>query len=229
MPRALDEAMARQFARYRQARREGMPRAGWKICVNDPVAQHHLGLDGSFVGFLDGRRALASGATYRIPPTTRLAVEAEVALRIGAQVPACAAVDEARRAIAAASPSLELVDYALASRDLARIAETASFHHGFVLGNERSPQSAPRVRADCPSLRINDAVTGPADARLVPEDLAVLVVLVARFLDRFDERLEAGDWILCGSCVRPAFVAAGDEVNADFGPLGVVSATFAEG
>ncbi|HYC57591.1 MAG TPA: fumarylacetoacetate hydrolase family protein, partial [Candidatus Binatia bacterium] len=168
----------------------------------------------------------ASGSTYPVPPRSRLAVEAEIALRIGQVVPAAATAAQAGAAVAAAAPSLEVVDYSLASRDLMQIAETASFHHGFVLGAESSPQCAPRVRADCPRLCIDDVATGDADPALVPEDLGEIVVLVARFLARFGERLEAGDWILTGSCVRPAFVGSDDVVHADFDSLGIVRAVF---
>ena len=39
-------------------------------------------------------------------------------------------------------------------------------------------------------------------------------------------RLEAGEIILAGSFTRPMWVQAGDEVRADFGPMGVITCRF---
>ena len=61
----------------------------------------------------------------------------------------------------------------------------------------------------------------------MPADLGEIVQLVADFLARHGERLEAGDWILSGACTNPVRVAAGDEVSAEFGPLGTVTVRFA--
>ena len=46
----LDAAMRRQLASFHEALATGMPRRGWKICVNDPRAQKSLGISAPFVG-----------------------------------------------------------------------------------------------------------------------------------------------------------------------------------
>src|SRR5690242_11635849 len=117
MTAELDSAMRRQLRRQHAARAAGMPRAGWKICVNDRHAQTRLGLDGPFVGWLNGARVIASGTSYLVPPGVRFACEPEIAIRIGT-ANEVRSVADARAAIAALAPALEVVDYARLSPEL---------------------------------------------------------------------------------------------------------------
>ena len=96
-----------------------------------------------------------------------------------------------------------------------------------MLGEPQRASLAPAIGSDCPRLSKGGAPAGAGDASLVPADLAEIVRLVADFLAPRGEGLEAGDWILSGACTSPLRVEAGDEVRADFGPLGSVSVRFA--
>jgi 2-keto-4-pentenoate hydratase len=221
---AFDAALRRQQLRLQAALAGGMPRLGWKVCVNERGAQRRLGLSGPFAGFLDGARRISSGGVCATPAAG--AVEPEIAIRIGAAVGGGAALAEARRAIAALAPALEIVDYTRGAHSLEGVVESSSFHFGVVLGEPRPGASAPAIGADCPRLVQNGARAGKPDASLVPADLGEIVLLVAGSLARRGERLEAGDWILSGACTPPVRVAAGDEVSADFGALGTVAVRF---
>jgi 2-keto-4-pentenoate hydratase len=116
--RSLTRGLTAQRLAFQRALASGMPRAGWKIGLNVPDVQARFGLDGPLVGWLDGHRVIASGAEYAAREGCRPHVEAELALRLGAPVRADASPDEARGAIGAVSPALELVDYARARADL---------------------------------------------------------------------------------------------------------------
>lgn len=222
---AFETALVRQHERLRAALAAGMPRLGWKICVNERRARERLGLSAPFVGFLDGGRRLASGEVSPLPGTG--AVEPEIAIQVREAVAAGGSLAEARAAIGCLAPALEIVDYARGSPSLEGVVESSSFHYGVVLGEPRPTSRAPAIGADCPRLRKGGAPAGAPDASLVPADLAEIVRLVADFLARRGERLESGDWILSGACTSPVRVEAGDEVSADFGPLGSVSVRFA--
>jgi len=224
MTAELDSAMRRQLRRRHAARAAGMPRAGWKICVNDPRAQARLGLDGPFVGWLNGARIVDAGGTYAVPPGARLMCEPEIAIRIG-RADVAATPGGARMAIAALAPALEVVDYGRLSPELGVIVETSSFHDGAVIGGERPPSSAPVLSPECPVLLRNGTAAGVPDPGLVPADLSSIVRHVATSLASYGEELREGDWILSGACAAPMPARPGDVLSADFGPLGVVAVT----
>jgi len=52
------------------------------------------------------------------------------------------------------------------------------------------------------------------------------VAWLANKIAPYDEQLDAGEVILCGSFTRPATAVAGDNFHADYGPLGAVSFRF---
>jgi hypothetical protein len=64
----LDAPMRRQLARFHAAIAAGMPRVGWKICINDPRTQSRLGIDAPFVGPLNGTRVFTSGDAFLVSP-----------------------------------------------------------------------------------------------------------------------------------------------------------------
>jgi len=214
----FEAALRRQHGRLHDAFGAGMPRLGWKLCVNEPRHQRRLGLAGPFVGFLNGACRLASGDVCRLPPHASYAVEPEIAIRVG---------PSPGQAIAALAPAFEIVDYTRGAFSLAGVVESSSFHHGVVLGAARPPTDAPVIGPDCPRVLQDAMPVGVPDPALVPSDLTDVVRFVARFLAEHGERLEADDWILSGACTAPVSVGRGETVDADFGPLGRVQVRFA--
>lgn len=222
----FDAAIREQLARLDARLAAGMPRAGWKICVNDARMQKRLGLDASFVGFLEGSRHLRTGAKWRVEEGAILSVEPEFAIRFGAAVSPNDGYDAARRAIAGVAPAIEVVDWRDARLDLESLATSSSFHAGFVTGELRSLEDVPAVGGTCPTFWRGEDALGVPDASLVPADLVTLVLDVAGFLARFGRAVEAGDWLLCGACTNPGRVERGDAVEADFATLGAVRVAF---
>jgi len=223
---ALDAAIGEQLARLDRRLGEGMARAGWKICVNDRRMQRKLGLETSFVGFLDGSNALQSGDRWRVRPGAILGVEPEFAVRFGAPVAAGDNPAAIRSAVRGVAPAIEVVDWSEAKFDLASLAASSSFHAGFVVGELRSLDDVPAVGEGCPRFRRGEEVLGVPDATLVPADLTSLIADVAAFLARHGRRIEANDWLLCGACTNPARVETGDVIEADFATLGSVNVRF---
>lgn len=224
----FDHAIGVQLAAMHARVAAGMPRAGWKVCVNDPRMQNKLGLEKSFVGFLDGSRALASGEMWRVDDGAILGVEPEFAIRFAHGIAAGADAGEVRHAIRGVAPAIEVVDWSRANLDLASLAESASFHAGFVTGDLRALDDVPEIGGGCPLLTCDGEVAGTPDAALVPRDLTTLVADVATFLARYGEQIEAGDWLLCGACTNPARVEKGVVVEADFRTLGRVRVAFTD-
>lgn len=222
----FDDAIREQLRTLGQRLAAGMPRAGWKICVNDPRMQKRLGLSSSFVGFLDGVRHLSSGEVWKVEEGAVLGVEPEFAIRFRESVDARADADAIRRAIEGVAPAIEVVDWRSAKFDLATLASSSSFHAGFVTGALCPLDDVPAISDWCPMFQRGDDVLGVPDPALVPADLTLLVADVARFLAGYGQRIEAGDWLMCGACTNPGRVEAGDIVEADFTTLGGVYVKF---
>lgn len=219
---ALARGLAAQLAALERALASGMPRAGWKIGLNVPEVQRRFGLGGALVGWLDGRRVVASGSRWEVRAGSRLHVEAELALRLGAPVRAGAPAEEARRAILEVAPALELVDYALPRSGLEAIVAHSMFHAGTVLGLP-SPAAEALLDPAHPRVLVGGELRVTPQAGWVPADLGAAVSLVARRLAEIGQALRPGDLVLSGSYTPPLPLAAGDTVLADFGALGSVA------
>jgi 2-oxo-hept-3-ene-1,7-dioate hydratase len=228
-PAAEELARARGLASQRsalsRALASGMPRLGWKIGLNVPALQARFGLDAPLVGWLEGRRVLASGAEYPVREGQRIHVESELALRFRQPVPPDASPEAARRAIGEIAPALELVDYALPRADLEAIVSHSMFHEATVLGPGAAPETP--LPAGRPLLLVGGQVRATPQEGWVPRDLAQAAALAARRLAEIGEALQAGDVLLSGSYTTPFPLAPGDTATADFGALGVVSVTLA--
>ena len=200
----------------------GAARVGWKIGLNEPAVQRHLGLDGCVVGYLAPAAVLVSGASHSLAGGTRIMVEPEVVIAIGADVPAGATRGVATSAIAGLGAALEIVDLTGPFDNLEQMIAGNLFHRASVLGRTRAGPSLDGVEA---RLLQRDRVVHRAVVAEVL-DLAAIVRLVADTLAAFGETLRAGDRIISGSVTRQLAGAPGDVASADLGSLGAVEVRF---
>jgi 2-keto-4-pentenoate hydratase len=211
---AIDTAMKAQLRRFREAHLAGMPRLGWKLGFNDRRMLDRLGLGAPAVGWLDGRRALASGDTYVVRPGTRISIEAEVALRVGGG-----------GAVAGMAPAFEFVNYSLPANSLEGILEHDLFHDAVVLGRETLP--VPIVEDVWPIVTRNGEEVARRDPALLVLQPTRALREVAATLAGYGEHVEKDDWLILGTLTVPLPVHDGDRIQADFGPLGRVAVTIA--
>lgn len=208
----LRPGMEVQLARRREAIAAGMPPRGWKIGLNVKGVQAHFGVAAPCVGWLDGRRILASGTVFDFLPEVAMRVEPEVCLRVGAN-----------GRLDAVAPALEIVDFTTPPKDLFALLSSSILHVATVVGEFAPPSRAAELGTRWPRLEVTGEPVPPLGEGLVPADLQASVDFVADVLPRFGERLVAGDLILAGSyaaAVPP--LARGARARADFGPLGGV-------
>jgi 2-keto-4-pentenoate hydratase len=219
----INSGMTRQMAAFRHALAHGMPRLGWKVAFNDPAIQQRMGLTATLVGWLDGRRVFLEGQPYQPVTGAKPLAEAELAVRMSADVPAGASLDRARAALAAAAPAIEFANRAKAVAPLDELIAQDILHDGVSFGPEAPPAAASGlVASGFPAVAVNGGSMLYGVPGRYPDDLAEIVVHVANVLAEYGEALLAGDRIICGAFV--AFdVATGDRVEADFGPLGAMS------
>ncbi len=216
--------MAAQLGLRARRLEAGARPVGWKVGLNPPAAQQRAGIDGPVAGFLTDATVLEPGSSYSIGDGKRVVVEPEVAVRLGADVPAVAGADAARAAIAAAGPALEIVEI---DRDVAEIEAVLAgdiFHRAVVFGEEHE---GVRDVTDV-QFRVlkGERTEGEGDAGEAAGDLGALLAHVARFLHAHGAALRAGDRVICGALVTPLAVAPGDRVVLDLGGLGTVDARF---
>jgi 2-keto-4-pentenoate hydratase len=188
-------------------RRDALQRAGrlgWKAGVGTAAAMQRIGTSAPLVGFMTDATLLADGASCDITGWANPRLEAEVAVRLGADVPAGATAEQARDAIEAIAPAIELVDPGEPD-DVEAVLADNIWHRAVVLG-------AFAPAGDLDAARIDVATDGAADATAVDPrallgDLVDVVRGLADQLPLADDAIRAGDVIITGAVV-PAYAVA---------------------
>jgi 2-keto-4-pentenoate hydratase len=219
-PRVENERVARglaaQLAALAEKRAAGAELIGWKIGLNAAPVQEHLGLSRPVVGHLTSRSLIEPGSSHALAGGTRIGVEPEVALHLG----------EGER-IEALAPAIEVVELDPALDELEPILAANVFHRGVVLG-PRVPGVTPGDLDDLTAVVTRNGVVEQraafADTGERPGDV---VRIVADRLALVGERLRPGEVIIAGSLTPIVFVAPGNSVEVDLGPLGRLALEFA--
>ncbi len=220
-PIKIRNGMRRQLQTWRDTVADRRQRLGWKTGFTVPADQQRLNLPSAMVGFLSRERCYRSGEHYQASPGAALLVEPEVALQMGADVPAGASAEQACAAIASYTAALELVDTTRSvDDDMEAILAGNMFHEGVVLAESQLPARDYRRDQLDISLRINGREVRTLEPARVPEDFSAIILAVANMLAAHDEQLQKGDWIITGAATKPAAVAVGDEIEVDMGVLG---------
>ena len=227
-PETLDDGYAVQRA---VAARSGSATIGWKLAATSKAGQAHIGVDAPLAGRLleskayrDGDRVPAGGLHMGV-------AEAEFAFRIGRDLPAADAPfstgDVMGRVealhVAIEIPDSRFVDFA--SAGAAQLAADTACAEYFVLG-PAAPESwrAVDLSSHPVVFRVNRADASTGTGANVLGDPRVALAWIANDRAMRGEPLLAGEIVTTGTCVIPAAVGPGDELEADFGPLGRVGA-----
>jgi len=220
-PTKIQTGMHRQLQLWRTTVAAQHQRLGWKTGFTLPADQQRHNLPSAMVGFLSRERCYQSGDHYQAPPNAVLLVEPEVAVQMGADVPAGASAEQAVAAIARYSAALELVDTTRsADDDIEAILAGNLFHEGVVLAPSQLPARDYRREHLSISLRINGREVRTLEPARVPDDFSAVILAVANTLAAQGEQLQKDDWIITGAATQPAAVAVGDEIELDMGVLG---------
>jgi 2-keto-4-pentenoate hydratase len=217
--------MARQLRDRQRLLDAGAARLGWKLGLGGDAPRRRLGTDGPLVGCLTDATRVAPGAEVAIGDWGVPVLEAEIAVRMGADVSQQADRATAAAAVDALAPAIELADLRGPQDDVEEILAGGLFHRSVLLGDWDSGRAGlvlDGVRLDLDGTQPY-ARDAPPTALL--GDLAELVAHTARALGAFGEQLIAGDVVLTGAIVPPIPVNPGERVTARFGPLGAIEIT----
>ena len=222
-PSTLHNGMRRQLQTWRETVADRGLRLGWKTGFTVPADQQRLHLPCAMVGYLSRERCYRSGDHYRPPAGAVLLVEPEVALQMGADVPAGASAEQALAAIVSYSAALELVDTTRsADDDMEAILAGDLFHECVVLADTQLHVREYRREQLTISLRVNGEEIRTLEPERVPEDFSAIILAVANTLAAHGVQLQKGDWIITGAATKPVAVSRGDEIEVAMGALGSI-------
>jgi 2-keto-4-pentenoate hydratase len=201
-----------QFATLAERRAAGAELIGWKIGLNVPAIQEHLGITRPVLGHLTTALLIEPGSTHSLAGGVRVGVEPEVAVRLGKN-----------GAVEAFGPAIEVVDLDPAVDGLQSILAGNVFHRGVVLGPPADGFDPAELDALTATVRKNGSEAERARFADTGEAPGDVVALIAERLALVGEELREGQVIIAGSLTPIVFVEPGDSIEVDLGPLGSLS------
>jgi 2-keto-4-pentenoate hydratase len=215
--------MQAQLAARRERIAAGERPLGWKLGFGTPQFKEQHGTSAPLVGFLMQSGLIESGSTVSIGGFASAALEPEVAVHMGSDLPAGADDPAAEAAIGGFGPAFELADIDPPPDDVEAILTGNIYQRGVVLG----PRAEWRALADASArVVVNGEPTVIEDPEQPTGALIGLIHHVADLLGAFGERLGAGDAVICGALVPPLPMAPGDRVDYELDPIGALSLSF---
>jgi 2-keto-4-pentenoate hydratase len=221
------QGMRRQSALRAERLQASAKLIGWKVGFGAPAAMEKLRISGPLIGFLLDRALLPSPARISLAGWHKPAVEPEIAIHIGRDVPADADQDTARDAISALGPALELADVDGPNDDVEAVLAGDIFQRHVVLGPADTSRAGARLDGLIGGVtRSGRALDVPSDLEANTGRLIDIVRHVATATAKFADGLHAGQFIIAGSIVPPLFIESGETVTFELHPIGTVSVAF---
>lgn len=224
----MDERLARGMAAQLDLRRRrldgGDAPLGWKVGFGAPEMMEKLAIDGALVGFLTRRAVLASGASLALSDFTKMAVEPEIAVHMGADLAAGSDRTAARAAIAGLAPAIEIADATFPPVDAEQILAANIYQRHVVLGDLDTSRAGARLDGMRGRVSLDGGeVANTSDLEVNTGNIIDTVRHVADTLGQIGETLRAGEIIIAGSIVPPFWIDAAQEFEFALDPLGTIS------
>jgi 2-keto-4-pentenoate hydratase len=203
-----------EVARLREARGERV--IGYKVGCTSRAIQQQLGIGEPIFARVFDTGCFPSGQRLPSSRFANLAVEGELAVRLGQDVPASSAGgDECRAAIVSVFPVIELHHYVLRSPEpsLAELIASGGMHAGFVLAEDEPAVGLPDLESL--SVWIDDERLGMVSGA----EVAGLAVRSVGWLAAKGLALASGQVILTGSLLPLFTLRPGSRVVAALEPL----------
>lgn len=202
---------------------------GRKIGLTSKAMQQATGITEPDYGVMFDDTVYPSGAMIPTSHFSNVRIEVELAFVLASPLegPGCT-LDDALAAIDYAVPALEVLNshLELAGRTIVDTISDNAAYGAMVLGEVHRRPDEIDLRWVPGVLSRNGEIEETGVAAGVLGHPATGVAWLANTFAQHGARLEAGEIILAGSFTRPMWVHAGDEVRADFGPMGVITCRF---
>lgn len=228
----MNDAYAVQRAFIDQKLAEGRRIIGWKIGLTSRAMQQQLNITTPDSGVLLDDMAFASGCT--IPANRFIAprIEAEIAFVMKAPLGGEVTRDQVLAATDYVAPALEILDTRIvraANGQTRTIIDTISdnaANAGIVMGDARHDPNAD-LRWIGAIVKRDGVVEETGLGAGVLDDPVTGIIWLARRMGQYGQRIEPGQIILSGSFIRAMECPSGAHIDADFGPFGRLTCTFA--
>lgn len=208
--------------------------AGWKIAATSKAGQDHIAVSGPIAGPVFTRHVHGDGAVVPLAANRMRVAECEIVFRFGRPLAPRAGGwrrDEVLAAVASLHPGIEAPDSRFLQFERAGEAQLiadGACTNDMIVG----APVAPDARVDSlPSLRVrarvSDGRTPEGVGSNVLGDPVEALVWLVNELGAAGRTLQAGQFVTTGACVPPIPVVPGQRVEADFGWIGRIAASFA--
>ncbi len=224
---AIDRGMRNQLSLRQKLIDQGAKTIGWKAAFGAPQSLEKLGLDAPLPGFLTNRSQMRNGIRISMHDFKSPVIEPEIAIYLGADVPAGASLDEARDAICGIGQALEVADFTSPPDDLEQVLTGNIYHRGLILGTCDKRYSGGEVSALKGRVTINGkSIADITQVETMTGTLGGIVHHFASFLAPFGAQLKKGEIIIAGSIISPIFVDKPIDIEYHLDPIGQLRATF---
>ena len=220
-PADLDDAIAIQDAYIELMATTGRPIGGWKIALTTPVMQALVGIDHPCPGAIFGDTIHVSPCEIHAHDYVRVAVESEIAVRIGRDVTATAGPltrDTIGAYVTEAMAGIEIVDdrnWDYDTADARDLVADNSFNFGCVLGAPRADWHKLDLAAVRGRMRIDGEVVGEGcGADVLGHPFEALAWLASHLAER-GRGLRTGDVVMMGSVVATRWPRPGSVIVAE--------------
>jgi 2-keto-4-pentenoate hydratase len=213
--------------------RSAAPRFGWKIAATSLAGQKHINVDGPLAGRLLAEKVRENGAEMSLATSNMCVAEVEFAFRFGRDLAPRLAeytVEEALAAVATLHPAIEIPDSRFndfCKVGAAQLIADNACANLFILGEATT---ADWRTVDLAAYEVDAEIVGKSAHRGIGSnvlgDPRVALTWIVNELSALGITMHAGEVVTTGTCLVPIAVQPGDEVRADFGAFGKVSAKF---
>jgi 2-keto-4-pentenoate hydratase len=192
---------------------------GWKVGLTSAAIQQQFGFHEPVFGCI--LETVPSGHVFAPGDLIQPGFENELCMRIGRDLPAAITLDEARAAVDAVYPSLEIIETrgpftAQIALALADNAQQKTVVRG---GPTVLPTNLETVKA---TVTVNGQEVATGFGSAVLGNPLHSVVWLAKKLAEYGRHIRAGDIIMTGSFTRQFPIAPGDRVHVSFSGIGDV-------
>ncbi|WP_249931226.1 fumarylacetoacetate hydrolase family protein [Ramlibacter sp. 2FC] len=212
----------------------GRPVAGWKIAATSLAGQQHIAVSGPLAGPVFAHRVHADGARVSLAANRMRVAECEIVFSLGRALAPRAqryGRDEVLAAVASVHPGIEVPDSRFLQFERAGEAQLiadCACSNDMVLG---AALPADGRLGTLPTLQVQAQVSDGRKpqglgSNVLGDPVEALVWLVNE-LSSAGQTIEPGQFVTTGACVPPIPVLPGQDLEADFGWIGRIRASFA--
>ena len=228
----MDDAYAVQRAFVDRKLATGRKIIGWKIGLTSRAMQQQLNITTPDSGVLLDDMAFASGCTIPADRFIAPRIEAEIAFVMKAPLMGEVTRDQVLAATDYVAPALEILDTRILraqdgkTRTIIDTISDNAANAGIVMGDQRH-DPAQDLRWVGAIVKRDGVVEETGLGAGVLDDPVTGIIWLARRMHQYGQRIEPGQIILSGSFIRAMECPSGAHIDADFGPFGRLTCTFA--